>query len=334
MKENCTSKITAEKTRGYEEVENVQEGEAEEQGSVIIEKTSAATAIQIVEKTTISDHTYAGNPEKDKEVRIGKKQIAKKKKPTDTEQQTKKGEQSSRDEQVKETTAGHKHSRGDGPEQEENNGEYSINTWIGVGREAWQKVWQREKLQMKENGKLKRRLWLFGDSLLRWVGREIHFTSSGFYKIMDESKPGATIRNIRNRIVEKLAEFEQDDLVVIEGGGNDLLETGEQKTTQLLESMVKLVKVKVKQSPLVICIPIRRNGEGSRYGEVWRAVNKTCLENLEKWACDGLQLHEYMNWRRVWAWDGIHMSSIGKAWMARNVVEWANTKNIHKRRHS
>ena len=41
--------------------------------------------------------------------------------------------------------------------------------------------------------------------------------------------PGVTIRDIRNKTVENLSEFEPDELVMIEGGGNDLLEIGEQK---------------------------------------------------------------------------------------------------------
>ncbi|MPC56534.1 hypothetical protein E2C01_050496 [Portunus trituberculatus] len=144
---------------------------------------------------------------------------------------------------------------------------------------------------------------------------------------MDESMPGTTIRNIRNKIVEKLHEFEPDDLVVIEGRGNDLLEIGEQKTLQLvLESKVKLVKVKVRECSIVMCIPIRRIKEESSYKVVRREVNRSCLEKLEKWACDRLQLHEYIDWRHVWARDGVHLLGIGQVWMAWNVMEWAQHK--------
>ena len=174
----------------------------------------------------------------------------------------------------------------------------------------------------------KKILVIVGFSLLRGLGKEVHFLLKDYYKIIDESMPGATIRDIRNKIVESLSEFEPDDLVIIEGGGNDLLDIGEQKILQLLllESIVKVVNVKVKQNPLAMCIPVRRKEEGSRYGAVRRAVNRKCLEKLEKWSCDGLQLHERMDWRRVWAFDGVHMSDIGKVWTAWNVVEWAQHK--------
>ena len=67
-----------------------------------------------------------------------------------------------------------------------------------------------------------KRLWLFGDSLLRGVGREIHFIPKGYYKIMDRCTPGATIRGIRNTVVECFNDLQSEDLVVIEGGGNGL----------------------------------------------------------------------------------------------------------------
>ena len=140
---------------------------------------------------------------------------------------------------------------------------------------------------------------------------------------MDRCIPGASIRGIRNEIVKSLSELEPDDLVVLEGGGNSLEEIGEQKTVQLMESMVKLVKVKVKQCPIVMCIPMRRRKESSLYGNLRRKVNRKCVEKLGEWSCDGLQLWERMDWRRVWGYDGIHFASAGKVWVAWNIVEWA-----------
>ena len=109
------------------------------------------------------------------------------------------------------------------------------------------------------------------------------------------------------------------DLVVIEGGGNGLLDMGGEATAKVFEDMVKMVKSKVEHSPLVICISMRQGKETSLYRAKRRWVNRRCLEQLEEWVCDGLQLWERMRWRR----DGIHMSNMGKTWMAWNVAEWA-----------
>ena len=52
-------------------------------------------------------------------------------------------------------------------------------------------------------------------------------------------------------------------------------------------------------------------------------MNSRCVRKLEDWKCDGLRLWEWLDWRQVWAWDGVHVSNVGKEWTAWNVVEWA-----------
>lgn len=63
--------------------------------------------------------------------------------------------------------------------------------------------------------------------------------------------------------------------------------------------------------------------ETTLYGAKRRWVNRRCLEQMEEWECDGLQLWERMRWDQVWARDGVHMATMGKAWMAWNIAEWA-----------
>ena len=146
--------------------------------------------------------------------------------------------------------------------------------------------------------------------------------SRGYYRIMDRSEPGAKVEDIKKIVEEHLADIGQDDLVVLEGGGNGLLSTGGQETVDAYEEMVRMVKEKVKQKPLIVCIPRRRGREASMFGEKRRWVNKTMMEKLEEWSCDGLQLWERMSWREVWGHDGVHMSKLGIVWMAWNMVEW------------
>ena len=49
--------------------------------------------------------------------------------------------------------------------------ESDTTTWMGVRKLAWRKVVRRDQLQMKESGKLKKRLWLFGDKSLERGGK-------------------------------------------------------------------------------------------------------------------------------------------------------------------
>ena len=202
----------------------------------------------------------------------------------------------------------------------------AADTWVGVGVQSWKKIAEGRRLHMKTSGRLQRRVWLFGDSLLRGVGREIHFLSRGYYRIMDRSKPGARVEDIKKIVEEHLADIGQNDLVVLEGGGNGLLSTGGQETVDAYEEMVRMIKEKVKQKPLIVCIPRRRGREASMFGEKRRWVNKTMMEKLEEWSCDGLQLWERMSWREVWSHDGVHMSHLGIVWMAWNVVEWGQCR--------
>lgn len=200
------------------------------------------------------------------------------------------------------------------------------NIWIGVGTDSWKKVLKGEKMKMENEGHLEKRIWLFGDSIIKGVGREIHFISKGYYKIMDRSTSGATLKEVRDTVLDHFEELQSSDLVIIEGGGNDLENTGEEKTLRIMNSIVKIIKNKVKENPMIMCIPMRRREEAHYYGKIRRQVNRKCLEKLQEWSCDGLWLHEKMNWSRIWSRDGVHLSETGKIWVARNIVEWAQHK--------
>ena len=158
---------------------------------------------------------------------------------------------------------------------------------------------------------------------MRGIDKEIYSLSRGGYKIVDRSKPGASIRTIRDTVKNHLYQMAAEDLVVIEGGGNGLEDVGGRETVKILEEIVRLVKGKVDRRPLVMCIPMRRDKEGKVFGRERRWVNGRLVRGLEEWECDGLQLWERMDWRQVWARDGVHMSRVGKVWLAWNVVEWA-----------
>ena len=67
--------------------------------------------------------------------------------------------------------------------------------WMGVGQHAWKQVQNGKKPVLRAEGTVLRRLWLFGDSLMRGIEREIHSLSRGGYRIVDKSKPGMNIRN-------------------------------------------------------------------------------------------------------------------------------------------
>ena len=141
---------------------------------------------------------------------------------------------------------------------------------------------------------------------------------------MDRSEKGADVKRIEEILSETMKEenIEEEDYVIIEGGGSGLLWIEEGETLKAIERMVKKVTSEVKSKVILIKIPMRRGREKGRFGELRRYVNKQCLEKLEEWGCDGLKLWEETNWEKVWARDGIHLRVQGKEWMAMMVEKW------------
>ena len=196
--------------------------------------------------------------------------------------------------------------------------------WMGVGQHSWEKVLDSKQPFLRTAGKGgSSRLWVFGDSLMRGVGQAIHSLSKERYEIVDRSVSGASIGDIRKTVEDNLSQLMPEDLVLVEGGGNGLERIGGTETTRVMEEIVSMVKGKISRRPLVMCIPMRRGKERGSFGQERKRVNRVCVAKLEDWGCDGLKLWERMDWRKVWAQDGVHLSNIGKVWTAWNVVEWA-----------
>lgn len=214
--------------------------------------------------------------------------------------------------------------------EQEARGEERAATWMGVGKHSWDRIMAGKKpsVQVDKPG---RRVWLFGDSLMRGVGREVYCLSKGQYRVIDKSVPGSNIRQIHQTVQAHLSELQPEDLVVVEGGGNGLEEIGAEETLRVMKDTVAMIRGKIMRNPLVMCVPMRRGLESGRFGQMRRWVNGRCVERLEDWRCDGLQLWERLNWRQVWAQDGIHLSNVGKVWTAWNVVEWAQHREDGRR---
>ena len=204
----------------------------------------------------------------------------------------------------------------------ERRGSELLTAWMGVGKHTWRMIQDGKSFQLKAQSK-NRKVWVFGDSIMRGVGKNIYSLSKGVCRVTDKSKPGANIQEIRDIVKCHLHEMEPEDLVVIEGGGNNIERIGGSETADVMEEIVTMVEKKIERRPLVMCIPMRRDKERGAFGRERRWVNRKLVESLEDWGCDGLRLWERMDWTQVWSQDGVHMSNVGKVWVAWNVVEWA-----------
>ena len=157
----------------------------------------------------------------------------------------------------------------------------------------------------------------------------LHFLTSGAYRIMDQSERGADIKRIEETLLEAIGEehIEEDDYVLIEGGGNGFTRIGVNETFGTIERMVKKATDKVKGKVVVMNIPMRRGKENGLFGKTRRTVNIKCMEKLEEWDCDAIQLNEGVDWEKVWGRDGVHLRFKAQQWLAMIAEEWMRTRN-------
>ena len=80
-----------------------------------------------------------------------------------------------------------------------------------VGQHSWRKIQEGRQPWLKARNSV-RRVWVFGDSLMRDVDREIYSLSRGGYRILNRSRPGANIRIIRDIVRDHLHEMQPEDL--------------------------------------------------------------------------------------------------------------------------
>lgn len=61
------------------------------------------------------------------------------------------------------------------------------------------------KPRVKENGRERKKVWIFGDRLVQGMGKELYFMTDGENRIIDRPERGADVRieEIMNEIIKK-----------------------------------------------------------------------------------------------------------------------------------
>ncbi|XP_063867570.1 uncharacterized protein LOC135104286 [Scylla paramamosain] len=114
---------------------------------------------------------------------------------------------------------------------------------------------------------------VIGDSMVRktpdFVRREIECTSMG----------GAKIQDVKRKVKEKVQEMEERSLLVIQGGGNNLVEAGAEETVKEVIEAVRAAKEKMCVAMVGV---LRHPREGVQYEKVKRETNrKICMELMK-----------------------------------------------------
>ncbi|XP_063844144.1 uncharacterized protein LOC135090903 isoform X1 [Scylla paramamosain] len=110
---------------------------------------------------------------------------------------------------------------------------------------------------------------VIGDSMVRktpdFVRREIECTSMG----------GAKVQDIKRKVKEEVQEMEERSLLVIQGGGNNLVEAGAEET---VKEVIEAEKAAEEKMCVAVVGVLRRPWEGVQYEKVRSEMNhKICM---------------------------------------------------------
>ena len=150
------------------------------------------------------------------------------------------------------------------------------------------------------------------------------------------SLSGAHIKDVKDRVVEEAASMEKESLLIIQGGGNNLLQTGCENTVKDVVDSVKAVEEK-KMSVAVIGV-LRRPKEGPEYERLRKETNRKIHEEIIKmkvqWLKEGkgnisfLDMDPVLGQDKFFARDGVHLNEEGQSRMGRRLREWVNARSL------
>ena len=173
---------------------------------------------------------------------------------------------------------------------------------------------------------------IIGDSMMKKTQDYVkcRMTGSGH-----DSLSGAKIHDVKKKVEERVATYE-DGMLVIQGGGNDLERIGTEETVKEVVEAVKAAEGK-KVSVAVVGV-IRRPREGDRYERIRRATNRKIQEEVLKLKIEWLRekkgnvsfidldgvLREGMDFSA----DGVHLNESGNERMCRRLREWVKARSL------
>ena len=189
----------------------------------------------------------------------------------------------------------------------------------------WQKVQRRKGKQEKKTP-----IIICGDSMVKEVGRNIKMKGEGSELCC---YPGAQIKEVMERVKEKCRNGE-DDLVVIQGGGNNLTGVGHRKTTEEVINTIKEITRGKKNRKVAMVGIIRRPREciNARYEEQRKKTNKAIQTEICRLKESKIQISfidmDPIIQESMFKVDGVHLSIVGNNRMSTRILMWMKQKEI------
>ena len=181
--------------------------------------------------------------------------------------------------------------------------------------------------------KVKPPIRVIGDSMVKEVNKEVRL------RVKDSSCTslrGAWMPKITGEVVQEAASMKDGDMLIVQGGGNGLEQTGEEATVQ---GMVEAVKaVEGKGVDVAVIGVLRRPAESRQYEWMRRRTNRRLQEELMtlkmKWMKEKkgnisfLDLDAALQDDRLFAADGVHLSDAGRSRLGRRLREWVAARSL------
>lgn len=175
---------------------------------------------------------------------------------------------------------------------------------------------------------------IVGDSMVKNLERNIRM--SGKSKCVSLS--GAHMKRVTEKAVETSEEM-GEGMIVIQGGGNGLLDTGPDDTVKMVVDAVKRVKNASKRIRVAVVSILQRpeRAQQPEYERVRKEVNAKLHKAVLDLNCEVLSDTEdnglsFINMDPVldselFARDGVHLNARGDARMANRLIRWIDASS-------
>ena len=189
----------------------------------------------------------------------------------------------------------------------------------------WQKI---ERKQQKQKRKMP--IIIVGDSMMKDIRRNISMKEKSSELC---SYPGAQIGTITEKVKEKCRDG-GDDLVIIQGGGNNLTGIGHRETVEKILSTVKEITTGKKNRKVAVMGIFKRPREciNDRYDEERKKTNsilqtELCKMKVEKTQVSYIDMDAIIQ-DNMFSVDGVHLNREGNDRMSARILNWMKQKDI------
>ncbi|XP_063877012.1 uncharacterized protein LOC135109544 [Scylla paramamosain] len=146
---------------------------------------------------------------------------------------------------------------------------------------------------------------------------------------------GAKIQDVKRKVKEEVQEMEERSLLVVQGGGNNLVEAGAEDT---VKAVIEAVRAAEEKMCLAVVGVLRRPREGVQYEKVRREMNrKICMELMKvkmEWMAGKkgnvsfLDMDGILDQDKFFGRDGVHLNHNGNERLGRRLAEWMRARQV------